>query len=158
MYFILIKTLKMHSFSSHFILNRISKNVEIGQIAVAEPVRRPWRWPWPQRAQTLTTALTARRRAACRGHVTPWLAHLLARERPAGQVCGGGEKAAREISRQERAGASRGGWGRARCMPSGCGRCPATRARLRAHEDRTRTPRWPATAESPLSRRSRPVR
>ena len=42
----------------------------------AEPVRRSWRWPWPQRAQTLTTALTARRRAACRGHVTPWLAHL----------------------------------------------------------------------------------
>ena len=33
---------------------------------------------------------TARRRAACRGHVTPWLAHLwLARERPAGQVCRG---------------------------------------------------------------------
>ena len=28
---ILIKTLKMHSFSSHFISNRISKNVEIGQ-------------------------------------------------------------------------------------------------------------------------------
>ena len=70
----------------------------------------------------------------------------------------GGEKAAREISRQERAGASRGGWGRARCMPRGCGRCPATRSRRRVHEDRTRTPRWPATAESPLSRRSRPVR
>ena len=34
--------------------------------AAAQPVRRPWRWPWPQRAQTLTTSLTAWRRAACR--------------------------------------------------------------------------------------------
>ena len=38
----------------------------IGGSVRAEPVRRPWRWPWPQRAQTLTTALTAWRRAACR--------------------------------------------------------------------------------------------
>ena len=32
MYFILIEILKMHSFSSHFILNRISKNLGKGQV------------------------------------------------------------------------------------------------------------------------------
>ena len=122
----------------------------------AEPVRRPWHWSWPLRARLITTA---RRGAGPRAGGTSRHGLLTS---GAGASCWpslwGGEKAAREISRQERAGASRGGWGRARCMPRGCGRCPATRSRRRAHEDRTRTPRWPATAESPLSRRSRPVR
>ena len=71
-----------------FFKKKFNFNLGVAMVAMAggsvhaEPVRRSWRWPWPQRAQTLTTALTARRRAACRGHVTPWLAHLLARERP----------------------------------------------------------------------------
>ena len=42
--------------------------------------------------------------------------------------------------------------------PGGWGRCPATRARRRAHEDCARPPRWSATAETVLPGRSRRVR
>eukprot|EP00964_Phaeocystis_antarctica_P011288 scaffold6227_cov67-Phaeocystis_antarctica.AAC.4 len=42
--------------------------------------------------------------------------------------------------------------------PGGWGRCPATRTRRRTDEDHARTPRWRATAESPLPVRRRRVR